>query len=312
MKTYSKIEGLITAVFTPFTETGDINLEAVPEYAMKLKQQGVAGVFVNGSSGEGMLLTNEERKAVAEAWVPYDDEDFKVIIHVGSTSVRSSMDLAAHGQSIGAYAVACMAPSFFASSDVDVIIDYCRQVASSASDIPFYYYHLPGITGSHIKVHKFLEKGSEVIPNLVGVKYTHNDFMDMHQCLALHEGRFDVLHGHDEVLINGLVLGVKGAIGTTYNFIPGLYIKLMEAYKNNDPILARHYQMKAIRVVEVMLRYVNAVVGGKAIMKLSGVDCGPCRNPLRNLTGRELRDLERDLTEVGFFELLNGTPVKAS
>ncbi|RAJ91031.1 N-acetylneuraminate lyase [Larkinella arboricola] len=304
MINYPKINGLIAAVFTPFHPDGSINPALVSTYADRLKRQGVAGVFVNGSSGEGMLLSVEERKAMAEAWAVHGTADFKIIVHVGSTSVQISKELAAHSQQIGVDAVGCMAPCFLTSSDVDVIVDYCQQVASAAPELPFYYYHLPVATGAHIKVNQLLERGSKRIPNLAGVKFTYTDFMDMHQCLALQGGRFDVLHGHDEILINGLVLGVQGAIGTTFNFIPEVYHKLMEAYQDGDFAAARAYQMQSIDIVTVMLRYVNAVVGGKAILKLAGLDCGPCRTPLRNLTSAEWQQLEQDLQKTDFFELL--------
>lgn len=304
MYSHPKIEGLISAVFTPFDLNGKINLDVIPVYAERMKEQGLAGVFVNGSSGEGVLLSVAERKALAESWVPFSDENFKVIIHVGSTSVEIVKELAMHSQTIGADGIATMAPSFFPSSDVNVIADFCCQVAAAAPKLPFYYYHLPVATGAHIKVNKLLEIISDKIPNLAGVKFTYTDFMDMHQCIALEQGRFDILHGHDEILINGLVLGVKGAIGTTFNFMPGLYKKIMKAYEDNDLNTARKYQMQSIRIVEVMLRYVNAIVGGKAIMKLTGIDCGPCRTPLRNLTEEENIQLKEELTAAGFFEII--------
>jgi N-acetylneuraminate lyase len=304
MYKFQKIKGLIAAVFTPFKGDGMINVDAIPSYAKRMKGQGLAGVFVNGSTGEGMLLSVQERKALAEKWAPFGDDNFKVIVHVGSTSVEIAKDLASHSQSIGAYAIASMAPNFFPSSDVNVIADYCRQVAASAPNIPFYYYHLPTATGTHIKVHELLEKASGMIPNLAGVKFTHTDFMDMHQCIAMENQRFDVLHGHDEILINGLVLGIQGAIGTTFNFIPGVYHAIMKAYANNDTKSALEYQMKSIRIVNIMLKYVNAIVGGKAIMNLTGIDLGSCRTPLRNLTSVELLCLKDELTNAGFFDLL--------
>src|SRR5690606_14503342 len=140
--------------------------------------------------------------------------------------------------------------------------------------------------------HELLQYAAPLIPNFVGVKYTHVDFMDMHQCLQLQNGRFDVLHGHDEILINGLVLGVKGAIGTTFNFIPQVYHRLLEAYYKNDLETARRHQMKSIDIVSIMLRHANAIVGAKAIMKLAGIDCGPCRTPLRDLEATALDSLE--------------------
>lgn len=305
MSKTSKIKGLIAATFTPCYEDGTVNTSIIPEYAARLKGNGVAGAFVNGSSGEGVLLSIEERKLLAETWAQYSDKDFKVIIHVGSTSVAIAKDLATHAATLpGVDAIASMAPNFFPSSEVPVIADYCRQVAAAAPHIPFYYYHLPVATGTHIKVHELLQYAAPSIPNLAGVKYTHADFMDMHQCIQLQGGRFDVLHGHDEILINGLVLGVEGAIGTTFNFIPQVYHRIIEAYHANDLDTARKHQLKSIEIVSIMLKHVNAIVGGKAIMKLTGIDCGPCRTPLRNLNPSEFESLKQQLTEAGFFELL--------
>jgi N-acetylneuraminate lyase len=299
---YPKIKGLIAAVFTPFHPDGKIHLDLIPAYADRLKSQGVAGVFVNGSTGEGMLLTIEERKAIIEKWMEFSDDHFKIIVHVGSSSIEIAKDLAAHGEKNGVYAVACMAPNFFPSSDIDVMVDFCKQVASSAPNTPFYYYHLPAVTGSHIKVNQLFKKASGIIPNLAGVKFTHTDYMDMHQCIALENGRFDVLHGHDEILINGLVLGIEGAIGTTFNFMPGVYHAILNAYADQNYALARSLQMKSIQVVEIMLKNVNAIVGGKAIMNMTGLDFGVCRSPLRNLNPEELKRLRGQLEEIGFFD----------
>lgn len=306
MHEIQKLEGLITAVFTPFHPDGSINPGIIPDYASMLKQRGVAGVFVNGSSGEGVLMTSAERREIAEAWKAQVNQQLKFIVHVGSTSVETSKELAAHAVAIGADAIACMAPPFLSSSDVEVIAEYCSQVAASAPGVPFYYYHLPVATGAHLKVNKLLRKAAGMIPNLAGVKFTFTDFMDMHQCIALDNGRFDVLHGHDEILINGLVLGVKGGIGTTFNFAPEVYTAIIDAYAKQDLDSARRHQMVSIRLVEIMLKYVNAIVGGKAMLRLAGIDCGPCRLPLRNLSDEEHRSLERDLEEAGLLPVLKG------
>src|SRR5690606_25776552 len=226
-----------------------------------------------------------------------------VIVHVGCASVENAKELAAHSQSLpGVYAIAAMAANFFPSSRIETVAEYCAQIASAAPLLPFYYYHLPAATGTHIKVHQLLNYGKDRIPNLAGVKYTHTDFMDMHQCIALHDGYFDVLHGHDETLINGLVLGVRGAIGTTFNFMPKIYLRMMDAFDRHDLVTARHFQRKSIEVISIMLRYKNAIVGGKAILKLKGIDCGSCRLPLENLHATDLAQLEAELHSIGYFD----------
>ena len=93
-----KITGLIDAPFTPFYENGEVNLEPIEQYAKMLAKNGLKGVFINGSSGEGYMLTEDERMRLAERWVEVAPEGFKVIVHVGSTCVKSSERLAAHAQ----------------------------------------------------------------------------------------------------------------------------------------------------------------------------------------------------------------------
>ena len=112
MITMEKIIGLIDAPFTPFYENGEVNYEPIPAYAQMLAKNGMKGVFINGSSGEGYMLTEEERINLAEVWMKASPKDFKVIVHVGSTCVKSSCRMAAHAQKIGAFGIGVMAPPF--------------------------------------------------------------------------------------------------------------------------------------------------------------------------------------------------------
>ncbi len=138
-----KIKGLIDAPFTPFHEDGSLNLAPIPEYAALLARNGLKGVFINGSSGEGYMLTEEERMQLAEAWMAAVPEDFKVIVHVGSTSVMSSRRLAEHAQKIGAWGIGAMATPFPKIGSIEQLCRYCEEIASAAPELPFYYYHIP-------------------------------------------------------------------------------------------------------------------------------------------------------------------------
>jgi len=300
----SKIKGLIAPVFTPMNDNGNINIKIIPHYAKYLKSKGLNGVFVSGSSGEGMLLTTEERKIVTEAWAPHCSEEFKFIVHVGSTSSRQSQELAAHARDNGAWAISCMGPTFLQPKITGDLVEFCRQVASAAPEIPFYYYHIPMRSGVSIGMVDFLREGKKVIPNLAGVKFTHTNFMEMQQCLALDNSRFDITHGPDETLLCGLSIGVQGAIGTTYNFIPGLYQELIKTFDKGDIKRARELQQKSVKIIEVIIKYRGGIVAGKAIMKMVGIDCGPCRSPLRSLNLQEYKNMEKELAEAGFFKIL--------
>lgn len=300
-----KIKGLIAPVFTPMKENGDINVNVIPQYAEKMKSNGLKGVFALGSSGEGMLLTTDERKTITEAWAPYASEEFKLIVHVGSTSYREAQELAKSAYACGAWAISCMGPTFLQPKTTKELVEYCRLIASATPDLPFYYYHIPVRSGIAINMLEFLKEGSKLIPNLAGIKFTHSNFMEMQQCISFNNGEFDITHGQDESLLCGLALGVQGAIGTTYNFVPNLYKKIIHSFNTGDLKTARELQRKSVEILEIIIKYRGGIVAGKAMMKMSGIDCGPCRSPLMTLSSSEEVEMKNDLEAINFFKYLS-------
>lgn len=177
-----KITGLINAPFTPFYENGDVNYEPLGTYAEFLVKNGLKGVFVNGSSGEGYMLTDEERMKLAERWLEVSPADFKVMVHVGSTCARSSRRLAAHAQSVGAYAIGAMAPPFPRIGRVEELVAYCQEIACGAPRLPFYFYHIPAFNGVYLSMTEFLEAVDGRISNFAGIKYTYENLYEYNQC----------------------------------------------------------------------------------------------------------------------------------
>lgn len=292
-----KIKGLIAAPYTPMNGDGSLNTGLIPAYATKLKNDGVSGVFICGTTGEGMLMTPEERTQVADKWISEQTEEFKIIVHVGTTSSKLSKQLAQHAQSAGAFATGCMGPVFLSTSDVQLIAEFCAEVASGAPDLPFYYYHIPSVSGVNVRVASFIRVAQKIIPNLAGIKFTDNNFMDMQQCLDMDDNKWDILHGYDELLLAGLTFGAKGAVGSTYNYMAPLYRAIIEDFEKGDLFSARRKQLLSIKVVEILNKYDGAIVAGKALMKAVGLDCGPCRLPVKNLSResytRFIKEFER-------------------
>jgi N-acetylneuraminate lyase len=305
-----KLKGLIAAPFTPMTEDGSLNPEVIAPYAAKLKNDGVNGVFICGTTGEGMLMSPEERMTVAEYWVKEQNPDFKVIVHVGTTAYVQSRNLAVHAQKIGAYAVGCMGPVFLKPSNADDLVRFCMEVASGAPDLPFYYYHIPTLSGVWLPMPEFLEKAGKVIPNLAGIKFTHHNMMEMLQCIQMEDGKWDILHGFDEVLLCGLSMGAIAAVGSTYNYIAPVYQKMIDAFQTGNIEAARKYQYQSVKFIDILIRYGGGVIGGKPVMKLIGLDCGPLRAPAHNLTLGELTQYKRELENIGFFEWTEKVKVK--
>lgn len=301
-----KIIGLIDAPFTPFKENGDVNLEPIAAYAAMLERNGLKGVFINGSSGEGYLLTTQERMALAEAWVKAAKPGFKVIVHVGSCCVRESQALAEHAQKIGAWGIGAMAPPFPKIGRIEELVQYCQEIAEGAPELPFYFYHIPAFNGCFLPMVKFLEAVDGRIKNFAGIKYTYESIYEYNQCRLFKGGKFDMLHGQDETILPELAMGgAQGGIGGTTNYNGKELVGIIEAWQKGDLETAREKQNFSQEVINVICRYRGNIVGGKRIMKLIGLDLGKNRTPWQNLSDEEEKGLKRELEAIGFFERCN-------
>lgn len=301
-----KIIGLIDAPFTPMHPNGDINLEPIAAYGAMLQKNGLKGVFINGSSGEGYMLTTEERMQLAERWVQVAPKDFKVIVHVGSCCLRESRRLAEHAQAIGACGIGSMAPPFPRIGRIEELVEYCEQIASAAPNLPFYYYHIPAFNGAYLPMLDLLKAVDGRIPNFAGIKYTFESLYEYNQCRLYKDGKYDMLHGQDETILPSLAQGgAQGGIGGTTNYNGRELVGIIEAWSRGDIETAREKQNFSQEVINVICRYRGNIVGGKRIMKLIGFDLGPNRTPFRNITDDEEAAMKAELEAIGFFNRCN-------
>lgn len=301
-----KIIGLIDAPFTPFHENGDLNLEPIEKYAAMLQKNGLQGVFINGSSGEGYMLTTDERMQLAERWLKVAPQGFKVIVHVGSCCLRESQKLAAHAQEIGAWGIGSMAPPFPKIGRIEELVKYCEAIANSAPDLPFYYYHIPAFNGAFLPMLELLKAVDGRISNFAGIKYTFESLYEYNQCRLYKNGKYDMLHGQDETILPSLAQGgAQGGIGGTTNYNGRELVGIIEAWKKSDIETAREKQNFSQEVINVICRYRGNIVGGKRIMKLLGFDLGPNRVPFQNMTNEEEQQMKKELEAINFFSRCN-------
>ncbi len=291
-----KMTGLVAATFTPMHEDGSLNLGQVETIVQHLIDGGVAGLYVCGTTGEGPSLSTEEREAVAAAYVAAARGRVPVVVQVGHTSLADAARLARHARTVGAQAMSAVAPWYFKPDSLPVLVDCLKTITSAAPDLPFYYYHMPSITGVDFDVRLLLQAAGEHLPSLVGIKYSATRIDQMQACVELDDGRYDVLFGCDEMLLSALAVGVRGAVGSTYNFLAPLYGRLVAAFQANDSDQARRLQSQAVRIIQPVVR-LRGVAGLKAAMKILGVDCGPCRLPLQTVRADELERLRQELVE---------------
>lgn len=298
----SNFNGLIAAAFSPMDSNGSLDLSRIDDYAGILATQGCTGVFVNGSSGEGVSLSGDERWAAAQRWCEEGRRaGLRVIVHVGGTNPRDCRSLAEHAARIGADAISTVPPSYYKPASLDHLIAFLQDITFCSGDSPLYYYHIPRITGVDIVVADLLTAASRSMPNLAGAKFSHSELDDFAQCVAMDGGKYNMLFGLDEMLLPALSVGAQGAVGTTYNFAGRLYNRLMESFREGDMPRARDEQQRAIRMILILKRR-GFYASAKATMDLIGLPCGTVRPPLLPLSKGDKAQLRADLEEIGFFD----------
>ena len=295
----SLLSGLIAAPFTPMHADGSLNLDLIPEYADFLARNGVSGVYIFGSTGESASLSLREKKDLLVSWAAHAPQSLKVLANIGETSAEHARVLMKMAQEHQLDGVGAVGPYYFKPSNVDILIDYCASIACAAPALPFYYYHIPELTGVRFPMHDFLTKAAEKIPNLAGMKFTDYNLMDFDLCVRLQDGKFQLFWGKDEVLLAALSMGAQGAVGSTYNYAAPLYLKIIQAFEARDLQTARSLQQKAIDMVSLLIKYPGA---GKAFMKMVGLDFGPYRTPIQNMPKNQEHTFRSELDKLGFWE----------
>ncbi|PRD48570.1 dihydrodipicolinate synthase family protein [Sphingobacterium haloxyli] len=300
-----KVKGLIVATFAAYKSDGSINFDLIPAITEYMVQQKVKGIFICGTNGEGPSLSTEERMQVAEAYMKAVRGRLLVFVHVGHSSVKEARRLAAHAESMGADYISAVSAFYFKPNTVKNLIDSMAEIASAAPNTPFYYYHIPNITGIQVDMIEFLELAEEYVPTFAGIKYTASTINEYQACLHYKGGKYDILFGYDELLLPALAVGAQGAIGSTYNYAARLYIEVMNLFEQRKIKEAEQLHFHAVEMVQLIVKY-GPIPTQRSIMKKIGLDLGDPRLPLQSLDAESEHRLYEDLTASGFLELVNG------
>lgn len=304
-KTDGRRTNLVAATFTPMHDDGSLDLDQVGPVVDHLHHQGIAGLYVVGSTGEGASLSGRERRQTVEAFVQAAAGRMPVVVQVGQNSLTEAREAASHAEHVGAMAISATPPSYYKTESVEVLIQSVASIAAAAPSLPFYYYHIPHLTGVGLDMLEFLKMAGDQIPTLVGVKYTASTLCEMLRCIELQNRRFEILSGRDDMLLASLAVGAMGAVGSTYNFAAPLYRRLIAALQAGNLPEARCWQVRAAEMLHIAQRY-HGFSGQKAVMKMVGLDCGPTRLPLAPLSAEEVNRLHHELDAIGFFGWLAG------
>lgn len=271
----NRIEGIVPACITPFNDDHSVNYDEVDSLVERFIDAGVGGLFVNGSSAEFLTLNDDERKKLAERYMRVVDGRVPVVVHVGARALSSTVELARHAESIGADAVATLPPLDRANSTLDDDFAWYKSVGA-ASSLPLYVYLRSDMGTSEIRPKEFLERMEEV-PTFAGVKYGAPNSHIAQGIKQQTDNRVNILNGPDELLLPALVMGLDGAIGTTYNAFPHHAVAIYNNYKNGNIREAEKLQAQLGEVIDVLIDEGVVLAGIKAVMREQGQAVGQCR-----------------------------------
>lgn len=299
-----KITSLIAATYAPMNQNGSLNTGVISKYSQFLIKNKVAGVFMNGSTGDFVSLSTDERKEITLAWSKTKSPELYLIDHVGDPSLMVAKELARYA-SDKVDAIAALAPYYFKLNSIEKLVSYCKEVSASAPNLPFYYYHIPDLSCANLNMLDFLKVASKEIPKLAGIKFTNNNLIEYLHCKNFEGGKYNILFGYDEIFISSLPLGATGWVGSTYNHLAPLYYKIRQLFDEGKMKDAAELQTKGIRFVELLANKGGFNGVAKGFMKNFGIDCGPSRFPHSSPTDEVLTSLNIELEKLGILDYLN-------
>jgi len=291
-----KIEGIITALITPFTQEGNVNEGVLRELVEFQVRSGVHGLYPCGTAGEGPTMSIEQRKRVAEIVVDQVKARIPVVVHIGAINTAMTIQLAKHAEKIGADALGCVTPYYYALDD-DAIIEHYRRVVEAVR-IPIFVYNIPHRTTINVTPNLMVKLAK--LPNIVGIKDSSRDFTQFCEYIEKLGKGFAVICGSDALMIPALFMGAKGVISAIANAFPELFVESYDAYKKGNYEKAIGLQYKIIVARRVLAE--PAIAPLKEALKMRGFRAGTVKDPLRSMTEKEITELRDSLIELGLIE----------
>ena len=283
-------KGIYSATFTPYDKQGAIDLDMQAKLIEFHVRNGLTGLYLCGSTGEGPMLDIAQRKELTRNAVRVANGRLKVIAHVGHICTDAAVELARDAEEHGADAISSINPIYYSYTD-DIECRHYSGIADSVS-LPVLIYANPLMTGKQTSDEQLF--CIFAIENVVGMKYTGTDFYAMRNVSDRIQKPHVILSGSDERMAMGLVFGTQGAIGTHQNIIPGAFVKLYQLFKQErlQEVMALQQQINQLVIHLLSWRDLSIF---KAAMRYVGFDCGWAKRPFAQLSEAEYRDLAKTL-----------------
>ena len=291
-KSIEDFKGVIPAVLSVFDAQEELDEKGTRELIRFLCSFDIGGLYLTGSTGEAFLMNSEERKRQVEIVMDEVGDRLPIVVHVGAMSTRASIELARHAEAVGAAGISSVPPFYFKFNE-EQIFGYYRDI-SEATSLPMIVYNIP-LAG--MMTVSMIERLAS-LPNVRGVKYTGTALYEVTQIRDACKPGFQIYGGCDELGSSNIALGVDGIIGSFYNCIPDLYLRIWKAVKESDVETAARLQRKALHVIMLGIQSGSMMACIKLWLRAAGVQAGYARRPFDNFTEEQAESLVRSLLEL--------------
>lgn len=291
-KTITDFKGVIPAVLSVFDKDENLDKKGTRAFIQYLTSFDIGGLYLTGSTGEAFLMSTEERMRQVEIVTDEVAGKLPVVVHVGAISTRTSIELAKHAQSVGAAGISSVPPFYFKFSE-DQIFGYYKDIAQ-ATDLPMIAYNIPLAGMMTVDMIQRLSR----LENVKGVKYTGTALYEITQIKDACKADFQVYGGCDELGASNIALGVHGVIGSFYNCIPDLYVKIWNAVKAGEVEKAAKLQRVALHVIDTGVKSGSMMACLKLWLRAAGVPAGYARRPFTNFTPQEEQAYAQTLIDI--------------
>ena len=287
MRDLNKYKGIIPAFYACYDENGEISPERVRELTEFHIKKGVKGLYVNGSSGECIYLSVEDRKVVLENVMAVAKGKLTVIAHVACNNTKDSIELAKHAESLGVDAIAAIPPIYFRLPEYSIAA-YWNAMSNAAPNTDFLIYNIPQLAG--VALTQNLYKEMRKNPRVIGVKNSSMPVIDIQLFCEAGGDDYIVFNGPDEQFISGRAIGAEGGIGGTYGAMPELFLKLNDLINENKMEEAKKLQYDINHVIFKMCScHGNMYAVIKEILRINeNLNIGSVREPLTGLIEEDI------------------------
>jgi len=278
-------KGIYPALLTPFNKDGNVNVKELEKLVEMNIKKGVAGFYVNGSTAEAFLLSEDERRLVYEVVKKVCPDNIVLIAHIGDISTEKALGYGKFTQELGYDAVSSVAPFYYKFSTAD-IKRYYTDIANNI-ELPLILYNFPAFSGVELS----FDDISELLEhkNIIGVKHTSSDYFKLQMMKAKYPDKY-FFNGYDEMCACGLISGADGAIGSTFNFMAEKFISMQQLFDAGNILEVQKIQ-NDVNIIVTALCKVGVMQGEKAMLNLMGFDFGVCREPFGKLNEEQIEHL---------------------